>query len=848
MKKALSLILAVAMCVALLPTFAFAADASDTPSYTYNFGYGSHDYSKGVDENGDKKSAFNIRYQLSNVYSDFTEAWAGHTYHTTSVTGSTYAGQPTDADYYWWFVQIPEGYGLAYAPGMTQPENTKAAAITFKVKVGKAGTYTPSLTLATSASSVEWDVFLTKESDFLSAGTSADSYSSQIDNIDATYRLGSIDAYSQAEGEVTETYLDRTLEAGIYYLTFIATGKNDSWTAETYSNKDGAHLLLKSLTLSNTAAVAEPLNYITTTASLTDTSKTYLAGDTGGGKNILSYSALNDTTEDFAFMAQRYTNANPTIDSDGVSFELMTKTRYYTPSNPSARTLKNSTWIIAKISVPEAKKYQVSFLNTKYAETGAYAGVYICSAADAPTLYDAYCTANNILATYGTSSTLDACADLTVTATGNPGSKLTDAVMYIFSQISASGYHDSRVAHDGTAPLFTLDAKTAGDYYILFQADDTSFAANTNYVNTDYQNFYLSGIKLTPVEEETEDPLADEKAAYAALESAKNAAVTYTTGSAASVATAPIALAAYLNDGTLEKSDLITANDDGSVTAGSEDGYTFLYWSRGLTSGTNGKIVSFEPTITPKGFVGENSFYIAVYESVSGSQTPVARFYNMNGELVANLKAENGSVTAPALPSLPGYGKAMNWSTNGKDSFTANESLTITKDIVYVAQYGEPEQYTITVNGVEGTYLYGDRVRASATERKNGTGFEVFNYWTKTVGEETEIVSFDNDYTFYAYEDCTLTPVYNAYKPGLAEKFYKIMLKTITTKGENVLMAEFIGFDSASVLEKGVVFGNTVSDKRLPMMSDATQLAIITDETPTTGYAILSDGTVIYDK
>jgi len=132
---------------------------------------------------------------------------------------------------------------------------------------------------------------------------------------------------------------------------------------------------------------------------------------------------------------------------------------------------------------------------------------------------------------------------------------------------------------------------------------------------------------------------------------------------------------------------------------------------------------------------------------------------------------------------------------------------------------------------------YGEAVTVTALER---SGEDVFNYWEK----DGKAVSFDRSYTFKAWEDTELRAVYNAYKPSLAREFFRIIIKNFDIGDDSAVMAEFIGLEDA--IEKGVMFGDT---NRSAMTTDDTQYSIIDDvDGEPCGYAIFSDGTIVYDK
>ncbi|MBQ2743832.1 MAG: hypothetical protein IJF32_13665, partial [Oscillospiraceae bacterium] len=364
-------------------------------------------------------------------------------------------------------------------------------------------------------------------------------------------------------------------------------------------------------------------------------------------------------------------------------------------------------------------------------------------------------------------------------------------------------------------------------YYLLFRVvGNDERLTSTGGMQTVFKSF-----KLTYV-----PSVADEAFDYA--EEA------YTASDTATVT----ALAAYGNGDAVEDSEVISL---GAVEYGKactvsvkdetveKEGktYSFLYWARGAVTGNpNKKVLSTEASFSYMPSEG-NNILIAVYEEPGAEKSEA--FYNYNGQLLADLNTENGKL--PTLPSMAGFeAPAKKWVQLGTNAeFDAGADVSgISGGKVFMAKYDAPiSNIEITVNGVADTYSYGDTVTCtpSAPEGK------VFMYWTKTVGgaQEAEIVSMEENYSFSAWESCTVTAVYGDKVPSLAKAMRKIVIGTFAAGSENAIMAEFIGFDDA--LEKGIMLG----EQKLAMTTDKTQFTVINDDTgaaSVVGYAIVSDG------
>ncbi|MBQ2741337.1 MAG: Ig-like domain-containing protein, partial [Oscillospiraceae bacterium] len=274
---------------------------------------------------------------------------------------------------------------------------------------------------------------------------------------------------------------------------------------------------------------------------------------------------------------------------------------------------------------------------------------------------------------------------------------------------------------------------------------------------------------------------------------------------------------------TVDGGVIKSANSNGTftLTADAEkNGNKFLYWAKGNTLGK--KIISFSNEIT--NYMPEsndkNHILIAVYE---GDVPEKEEWYNANGQRIA-------TDTAPALPSMAGYGEAEGW-----DDYT---------DKIHVARYASKTPtagINVTVVGENtrggGTNLtYGDSVTCEATG-------DNFKCWTKTgINGKPEIVSVEKVYEFQAWETCTVTALYQddfTYKGNTM----KIIIDTFTAGSEKAVMAEFIGFGDKAV-EKGIIWNNT----KIAMTKPGTQFTLTGVAGDTfTGYAIVDNGDGTYN-
>ena len=270
----------------------------------------------------------------------------------------------------------------------------------------------------------------------------------------------------------------------------------------------------------------------------------------------------------------------------------------------------------------------------------------------------------------------------------------------------------------------------------------------------------------------------------------------------------------------LTEGGVITAqpNADGSynLTApDAKDGSEFLYWAMGM--GTNKRIVSFDAILEKYVPEGNNvNYLVPVYASDVAAD--VEEYYNINGQRIAAIQI---GAEKPALPSIPGIGAAKEWKKCAEN--------------VYVAEYESTVYNKVTVNGEK--VDYGTKIECKP-DAKEGT----FRFWKKTVNGKEEVVSLEPEYTFYAWENTTVTAEYGDDAPMFTGEKLKIIIDSFDVNGETGIMAEFIGLSNA--VEKGIMFTDTASSetRKMAMTTKDNQFTVIANMSGTyTGYAIVGD-------
>ena len=870
MKKILSVILVAAMLIGLVPAV-FAAESTRNFN-EWVFTRASHGKTSDVlaYDTTNKVSAFKMEDTVASV----SDKWE----FVNQVGGSGYSVMSGFFHFYGNTDAIP-GFG--------------SRAFVLEIQTDMNGKVSPSITVSKNTYGVIWEIYLIEkpanpEAWHCNTAIEGKTYgnlgniSALTTSIDTKYRLGVIDAYSAETKVVTEILPEITIKPGNYYLVGVVNGANPDW-AKKHQMIDLVSFKLKNRALpeavkytydittnaleanaqgiygkiiSKNGSAADIIDngdmvyvswkqiYSTNYAAAIDTTKT--TGYQLYGRNSVD-SSLNFTEAGMASVLKLGNTAGSGMDSDSW------QSTSYTAASATSRPI-----YAIRINVPETGKYNVSILNRytledaevknalgwHYEANGAVKGtfdkgaltkVHLVNASDVQTLNG---TNKNLPFPYSTSGTVTNASNL-------------DAL--IANDKAKIGYYDSnKITTDRANPTVTTLDKTidvaAGEYYIIFDIDADAFAKqpkawgrNISGTYYYYQAFLLSGITLTPIDETDYSSINNEYNSIVNVDAGNGKEVATTIENAEVKAVASDINGVAIGSGAIIPSETVAVGSSYKADAPEIDGYKFLYWAKGI--GRNRKIVSHNKSYSFKVASG-GTLLMAVYAK-NESANNVAMFYNGNGQLLAT---QTGTYNAPALPSMAGFGKATHWAVAGSGEEIAEGATSeISGEMSFVAQYGELKTVNVTVeNGMGGGEVaYGSNVTVTATERKNGKGAELFNYWEN---ENGEILSFGLSYTFKALKDTTIKAVYKEYKPT-AQTIKKIV---VTKDGKNVF-AEFIGI--GNVIERGILFGENASlgnySAKVTMNTDADEFTVyndLEDEPKAIGYAILAGGKVIYSK
>ncbi len=852
MKKVISVILALALCISLIPA-AFATDtgyewARNPKTYVYEFNNAAHTTTTA----GSNNWLHSANRDISNAVSG-TQEWGFvglqnfHNFYTTD----TYLNMSA---------HVKEGGGTPYfGPGTNAPAGEFKTAFGLELDVDVSGKYTPALTFTTGTSAPIVDIFLLEKpadedvaADWYSETTATamqpKNFYTHVETTDSSNRIGiAINMYGETSANKTVVLSPVTLDASKnYFLLIVPCGMDTRAKADAYYSTayDSATIKLVSFALSEklTEANAKELKYDITLnalnvdkipeADFSNNSYTTEVIRTGRGTldnlNLANwkYKLKNATYKDQDIMNLQKTApysvevANGKTTGEGSSsmssreLQMTAATTTYTKTNPSERA-----YVALRLNIPYSGKYSLKLTNdypaTVYPDSHIATEIYFGVA---------------------------------------PSAFSTSAINKVPTEYKSIGWflHKKLYAPESTAQTkveatngVMVDVPVAGEYYIVFMTSSESLEWNSTKLNSSstLQIFNLSSITLTPLPGE----VGEEEAAIAAVADTMTAEIAEESSHNLSNSAVVNVLTTTVNSDNDTSIHTVTPytttrGAELTVEASEYDDYTFLYWTKGI--GADRRVVSDSESYTLTAPAG-GTYLTAVYKAKDDAQTSVVFFDASGNELSRTLYDEGEAIVFPSVPSLTDH-TFEGWALAGQTGTV--ESATATgNQMIFVAQFSEEptgKSVAVKVNGVATNYAYGSLVEVSATERKDGNGSDVFLYWTK----DNEIVSFDKNYSFLAAENCGLEAVYGAYKPSITASLRRIIISES--------FAEFIGLDAAK--EKGVLFnknGGEVSletaTHKIAVKNGGNQLKFendLTSGTSVIGYAIMDDDTVIYGK
>ncbi len=825
MKKFLSIILAIAMILALAPVAFAEGEANEETKTVLKYDFTSY----GLTGSTTSAPVTTAKYDVTSQY---TEPWA-FVVHTASTNGNNC-----------------DQFRLRFNWYNNAHPQLGERAIALKLQV-PAGNYSTRIAFYGDKNVPNFNVYMVPTSETTLCQKLSQTYGlpDGISEIPEKYYMGFVNGYRSSGGEKTETLKGiNVAEDGEYYLVVAANGVDESFTSSNGLYEMG----IRSLTLDKSdvdavsaSASKEVINIgdeAYATAEIMRGSNVYPAEGSITWSSENAYATVDAKTGKITGVSEGVAKIKATVgsvESEAFSVAIVNPDKdeyvyniYGNALNDRAEldatTLANLSFSDINVSNSMPWRY---VLSKKY---NAYAFYYTYVASS---FLDSNITANGFTA-YNLFVPKAGRYDLSVVKYLSPEGGKAKIYFAPAAAISAttvvpsesgpvkSEHYTKEISFNGTSgkddteSVGEVSVQSPGEYLVVIVPSAIDLAGVTSYGRFNYKGFTLTAVEDEDITDafETETPVATQYSPS-------------------------VSGAGYTMGETFETVEGITetAQADGSYkmyapeTSGD---YKFLYWAKGLS--LNKRILSYQNEFyyTPAG--GDNNILIAVYDREDGSVNK-AEFYNANGQLIKAVTETSENKTVPALPSMAGYNKATAWRQyNGEIVYTAENVgsiVDLSGTMLFVAEYEreEPVDVTVTVVGGNGTATvsYGDRVTCTA-DSSNGE----FKWWEKTVGDTTEIVSIDATYSFFAWENCTITAEYAEVKPTYKGSTMKIVLDTFAAGDATAVMAEFIGFGSNTV-EKGIMYNGT----KIAMTRPGNQFTVTGDAGDNfKGYAIVKDG------
>lgn len=234
-------------------------------------------------------------------------------------------------------------------------------------------------------------------------------------------------------------------------------------------------------------------------------------------------------------------------------------------------------------------------------------------------------------------------------------------------------------------------------------------------------------------------------------------------------------------DGTATRGTTVT------LTAPDKEGYKFIGWKRG--SAASGKFIKCAPQKEFEYTILSNACLTAMYEEENPTGTYV-EFWNGNGEHLDTIAVENGFLTETIEePTLIGFA-FDDWYVN--DTTKLDVTNLVSKLTRAVAKYNDkadtfavtdPDNYG---NKINRTYDFA----VTFTEDAEGT-------WTRN----GNVVAYGKTYTYNTWDAADIE-----YTAGITDKAPLVVLEYSDT--HEAYMIEYDKGDAIEIAEAGILFGN----------------------------------------
>ncbi len=517
MKRILSIVLALAMVISMLPTMTlFASAAENTIVDEYLFTAPSHGYSA-------LTAMYNSTTLGTNAALDSTKTGVSSKWgFVNQASGSTVSA---DINNFLWTINLADGTSADF-------DGTQATVrtVVFEIQPSKTGSFVPNISFLTENSGGKYDVlFFEAPASTWQCPTIAWGNKAIRNNVAAkaaTTKIGSFDAYGNGELK-TVSFSKVSVDASKkYYLVLLLNGANANIKKDIYTtaNRYFITLKLRSFSLSEQAISEKPtLSYnITPGAYHEDAIANYASRQAStaatAGSEIdnleLMYVSYKEKisgvapmldpakTEGYEIVGRMPMDNGPSIKDAGYATQLKIATDSAGNSYESADYAAHP-WVAIKLNVPYGGRFRLSASNAFTKSHPVVAGVVSLGEQKNGAVKGSFDKGTVAKVYFGN-------ANFAITNKASSGGVTNGALFGDFVTVADEvGYYDvNNLATSADAPYISdigyIDVPKAGEYYLFFDIDKDAIAKNAKSwyrSSTTYQMFLLSGITLTPVDE-----------------------------------------------------------------------------------------------------------------------------------------------------------------------------------------------------------------------------------------------------------------------------------------------------------------------------------------------------------
>ncbi len=759
MKRFISILLAALLIATMLPvSFAAEEETSALPgwedfaeSYNYRFTSYAFGITSAVDPDPTVHSIEAIEtLNESKGGGKVSDPWgvlfsyghASNKLQTNGIRHSSYLNATGDVN----ANGADGGHVATYDPSDYSPRRL----IFLEIKVAKSGTFRPVIEALGDKNNCKMDVYLINQ-EGKTAPKNTDEARNLVRNCGEENRLGIVDLYSETSESIERLLPSRYVEAGRYWLAFVYNGSNENCVFN-YNDTEGHKFYgyyypyneISAFRLDNVAE--EKVSDVTFTYDLASTNfklgpkngtapEGYLQHQGADSQYNEETGKGNPNRYEFGWVGDSL--SAPVIRN----FATINTTTYLLPEKTSPWTIEYTDAAHTKIEYNGYNKYFCNYgfnMNIKKANvTGKAAWYPIKLTVAAAGTYKLSLAAN-----YFKSGPNSNVYFLPVSI--NKKGYLTTEDFNTAPPVGSFNFYRSDLEYAGAAARYdaeqdiyydigTVTVSRPGDYYVII-AFNSENAGTPN--DSGYYYHELCGIKLTKTGEAPKDTAGE------AVDNEYKEETTVETESTApvsreeeSVTVSPLAadVEGKEVDAEIKTSGTASVGSEYTVEASDLEGYTFLYWAKGI--GENKRFVSSSKEYTFKPTAGRNVL-TAIYRKADSEKTVVV-FYNGNGEEVSRRLYNAGDeITVPETPAMAGFGDSSAWTLSGKnvdyvkDDKVKAEGSTMS----FVAKYGDVINVTVTTNGTasDANPKYGDDVTVTATLR-DASGENILHTGKKTV-------------------------------------------------------------------------------------------------------------------